>query len=238
MFGGPLQVNASELMQALSDAGAPLEAIIIAVRALDEKDAEIRARDDAAKEKRAADAARKREERAAGKASKDGPRTRRGRGEDAPLNDNILIPPAEVKTSAKRASFDLPDWVPEEEWADFDEMRRAMPKVPWRPAAKRGVIAELEKLRGEGHCPAKLLRKAVTRGWRQVFPGDDTMGGRPNGRPAAPLTAEEAEKLAAYHASRGEIDKAERVRREATGPPRALGQLTGNIVTRVDHGQA
>jgi hypothetical protein len=98
-------VTTSELMKAMADAGAPLEAIIIAVAALEAKDAEIAARDAAVAQRRAADAARKREERASAKESKDSPRTRPGRGADAdpaPPNEYILTPrenPCEAKAS-------------------------------------------------------------------------------------------------------------------------------------------
>lgn len=53
----------SQLMEAMAGAGAPFEAILIAIRALEEKDAEIAARDNAAAEKRARDAARKKASR-------------------------------------------------------------------------------------------------------------------------------------------------------------------------------
>ena len=56
-------MTASELMEAMAAAGAPFEAILIAVRALEAKDAEIAKRDAEAAEKRAKDAERKRSER-------------------------------------------------------------------------------------------------------------------------------------------------------------------------------
>ena len=56
-------MTTSELMKAMADAGAPFDAILIAVRALEERDAQIAARDAETAEKRARDAARKRAER-------------------------------------------------------------------------------------------------------------------------------------------------------------------------------
>lgn len=56
-------MKVSELMQAMSDAGAPMEAILIAVRALEDKQAEIDGAEAEKAEKRARDAARKRAER-------------------------------------------------------------------------------------------------------------------------------------------------------------------------------
>lgn len=82
-------MTASELMKAMAAAGAPFEAILIAVEALDAKDAEIAARDAEKAEKRAKDAERKRVRRA----STDIPRTRRGKSSGRPPIDNIHTPP-------------------------------------------------------------------------------------------------------------------------------------------------
>jgi len=51
-------MTTSELMKAMADAGAPFDAILIAVKALEEKDAEIASREADAAEKRAKDAER------------------------------------------------------------------------------------------------------------------------------------------------------------------------------------
>jgi len=56
-------VKMSDLMQAMADAGAPMQAILIAVQALEAKDAEIAARDAVVAGKRAKDAARSAERR-------------------------------------------------------------------------------------------------------------------------------------------------------------------------------
>lgn len=57
-------MSIADLMKAMADAGAPFEAILIAVRALEEKDAQIAARDAEADAKRAKDAARSSQRRA------------------------------------------------------------------------------------------------------------------------------------------------------------------------------
>ena len=78
----------SELMKAMADAGAPFEAILIAVQALDAKDAEILQRDKEQAEKRARDAERKRNDRAANLHNKR-PRNVRGRSKDCPSDPPI-----------------------------------------------------------------------------------------------------------------------------------------------------
>jgi hypothetical protein len=87
--------------------------------------------------------------------------------------DNIT-PIVPRKRGSRTKSVKLPDWLPLEAWGDFTESRRKMRNVPFEAGAQRRVIAKLERLRGEGHCPEKLLNKAVERGYRTVFEGDDT----------------------------------------------------------------
>lgn len=82
-------------MKALSEAGAPFEAILIAVQALEVKDAEIAARDAAAAEKRAKDAARKREERQAARTVHGLSTDDAGTVQDEPLSR----PPNEIKSN-------------------------------------------------------------------------------------------------------------------------------------------
>lgn len=68
----------------------------------------------------------------------------------------------------------IPDWVPAETWAEFKRMRKAMRNVPFTPEAEKRVIAKLETLRAQGHCPEKLLSKAIERGHRTVFEDETT----------------------------------------------------------------
>jgi DNA-binding transcriptional regulator YhcF (GntR family) len=73
----------------------------------------------------------------------------------------------------KKETIALADWVPVEPWEAFKRMRKGM-KVPFTPDAERGILADLEKLRNEGHDLEKVLLKAVKRGWRGVFGDEDT----------------------------------------------------------------
>jgi hypothetical protein len=87
-------------MQALADAGAPFEAILIAVKAVEEVQAEVAARDAEAAERRARDAERKRLERA----SKDSPRTQRGRVQEPSPNEYNLTPTAKPECSDEHSA--------------------------------------------------------------------------------------------------------------------------------------
>jgi hypothetical protein len=64
----------------------------------------------------------------------------------------------------------LPDWLPKQPWDDFVAMRRAKGKrAPFTFAAAKGIVAELEKLRGQGQDPAGVLQQSTMNGWSGVF---------------------------------------------------------------------
>lgn len=79
----------------------------------------------------------------------------------------------------KPAKFSLAAWVPENEWAAFEESRKRLRK-PMTDRARSLVIIELEKLKDAGHDPASVLQQSVRKGWLDVFPLRD--------RPPAPGT--------------------------------------------------
>lgn len=76
----------------------------------------------------------------------------------------------------------LPGWLPEPQWSDFVQMRRAKGKrAPFTVAAAKGILADLSKLRDEGHSPAEVLQQSVNAGWSAVYPvkaGGPQGGGR------------------------------------------------------------
>lgn len=88
--------------------------------------------------------------------------------------DPPKAPLAGGKARKRAQSVEVPEWLPSEEWEAFRRMRKAMRSVPFTDDAERGIIADLAKLRSDGHDLAKVLMKAVKRGWRGVFGDDDT----------------------------------------------------------------
>jgi hypothetical protein len=108
--------------------------------------------------------------------------------------------------------------MPVEPWLAFVAMREAMAqasrgKVIWSEAAAKGVIAKIDQLRGEGHCPAKLLNKAVVSSWRTVFADDDTKA--PRGAGQSTLSATQLRERAEWYLQHGQPDSAEECRRKA-----------------------
>lgn len=160
-------------MKAMADAGAPFEAILIAVRALEAKDAELAARDAEAAEKRAKDAERKRIERS----STDCPRTDQGRGADAkkaektapienkpPVSPKGDTAPKGVK-STRREKFEIiakPDDVSVKVWDDFRRHRHAK-RAPISGTVIEDFRSEAEKA---GWTLEAAMRESITRGWQ------------------------------------------------------------------------
>ena len=102
---------------------------------------------------------------------------------DSSAPDGADDEPKQPPAKPAKQAFAAPEWVPADEWRDFVQMRKAMRNVPFTDAAARGVVAELDKLRQQGHAPHELLRLAVTNGWRTVYPPKP---GQSNGARASP----------------------------------------------------
>lgn len=173
-------------MKAMADAGAPFEAILIAVQALDAKDAEIAERDREQAERRAKDAERKRLDRANGKPSRRRPRTIHGRSTECPMDPPIeeIIPPVssveETKPApkSKPTSPAKPDGVSDPTWPDFQAHRRAK-KAPITETALTAIGREAAQA---GWTMEAALTEIVARDWRG-FKAEWVAGprGPPNG---------------------------------------------------------
>lgn len=164
-------MTTSELMKAMADAGAPFEAILIAVQALDAKDAEIAERDREQAEKRAKDAERKRLDRANGNPSRRRPRTVHGRSQDCPKDPPIeeFIPPVSSndettpsrKTKQAQGVPAKPDGVEDRVWADFVRHRQK------KGGVTDTAIAGIEREAGiAGWTLNDALAEVAARNWQ------------------------------------------------------------------------
>lgn len=90
------------------------------------------------------------------------------------------------------AQMIVPDWIPQEAWKAFVEMRRAMPKIPFTVKAAKGIVDDLEAFRAAGHNVEAILLKSVKLGYRGVFAPDKPEGAAPAA--AAPMN--EADRVA------------------------------------------
>ncbi|HEX8418529.1 MAG TPA: hypothetical protein VF638_00795 [Sphingomonas sp.] len=201
-------MNVSDLMEAMAAAGAPMEAIVLAVRALEAKDASLQASEKAAADKRAAHAEWKRNRRAEINASMDSPRTEDGQSALAPFpappNENNLTPPTHTPVRQSRShvrepKFSLPSDIPEEEWDGFEEMRKRIGK-PMTDRARTLAISELRKLADAGHPPGEVLNHCTMNSYQGIFPPKDQKHGRQNSRRSDAISPSlsAAERFASY----------------------------------------
>jgi hypothetical protein len=63
----------------------------------------------------------------------------------------------------------LPDWVPQEEFAHYIEMREKIRK-PLTAHAVKLLVGKIDKLRAEGYTPKELLEEATVSNWLSVWP--------------------------------------------------------------------
>lgn len=107
-------------------------------------------------------------------------------GSQPEVNSSISKPiPKPIKKKKKVDAFVLPEWIPDDLWAAYIDVRIK------KRAAKTGnalnlVIQELEKIRNEYHQdPVEVLKKSVRSGWTDVYPLKD-QGGNGSGKTVRP----------------------------------------------------
>jgi len=64
--------------------------------------------------------------------------------------------------------FLLPDWIPTDDWNDWEKMRKAK-RAPLTDAARKTAVAKLEKLRKTGHDPGAVLQQSTFNAWQGLF---------------------------------------------------------------------
>lgn len=78
----------------------------------------------------------------------------------------------------------VPEWMPADLWADFIAARLEAKKPLTATAAKR-MLAKIERLKAEGHCPSRLLENSILNRWTDVYPKPETMTGKPAAQSSA-----------------------------------------------------
>lgn len=76
----------------------------------------------------------------------------------------------EQRASRKRAASvqaALPEWLDPAAWGQFVEFRKR--KAPLTDRAAELAIAELSKLRDQGHDPVAVINQSILNGWRGLF---------------------------------------------------------------------
>lgn len=233
-------MKASDLILAMSNAGAPIEAILIAVRAIEE-------RDDALAAKRAVERDRKRRQRA-NERDTDGTVTGQSRDTDGTVTDNPSPAPLsspqtphhtphphpDNNTRARKGSvLACPSDVSPQTWADFLAHRKRIKA----DATETAVNRIRKQAEAAGWSMDDALAELVARGWRG-FSSDWVSSAakpapKPSGSPVDPVA--QAEKTAALYRRMGRDDDAAEVEQRAArlrlgGGMKPIGSVLGGLI--------
>lgn len=85
-----------------------------------------------------------------------------------PRKPNKTLEPRLNEQDNGASALQLPDWVPEESWQDFLEMRRELRKFPTIHAQDL-LVRKLGQLRNEGHDPKAVLEQSIINSWQGLF---------------------------------------------------------------------
>lgn len=106
-----------------------------------------------------------------------------GVGQDVPPKGEVKSG-RERKTTADAVEFILPDWIDQEAWKAYEEMRKKIRK-PLTPNARELVLKKLTDFEAEGLSSTAALNESVMSSWAGVFKpkvnkGDTYAGTRPS----------------------------------------------------------
>jgi hypothetical protein len=84
------------------------------------------------------------------------------------------------------SSFVLPDWIPEDAWKGFEDIRKKLRK-PLTDRARELTVKGLEELRSRGEDAVACLNQSVQRGYSGVFPVNRNDGRYRDGHDPKPV---------------------------------------------------
>lgn len=98
----------------------------------------------------------------------------------AQKRDTEPLEPLEPSSKAKAISFSLPDWIPQESWEAWVEMRKSI-KKPLTDKAKAMAVTRLAKLQADGNDPAEVLDQSTLNNWQDLYAIKTNQAGRSEG---------------------------------------------------------
>ncbi len=90
------------------------------------------------------------------------------------------LPETETETETetrKRATFQVPDWIPKSEWSAFMEVRKGL-KAKNTDAAMTLLVKSLDRLRSQGQDVTEVINQSIEQSWKGLFPVKKNNGGR------------------------------------------------------------
>lgn len=175
-------MSLAALARQLADAGTPIEGIILALEAVEQ-------RERAAAVKREQAAARKRAQRdrerdgsvTVTRQSQDSHETTPAPNKSPPDPQKLTPTPAPTHETRAREAFPKPDWADGQVWSDLLANRRKK-GLPNTATAHRKLLADIDRLTDDAWPPGRVLEAAVGRGWGAIYASlKDDDDGRRNG---------------------------------------------------------
>ena len=85
----------------------------------------------------------------------------------------VAIPETERETEtktkkSKSITLELPEWLPENIWNDFVELRKFI-KKPMTDRAKQLMLLNLQKIKDNGHDPILAINKSIANNWSDIY---------------------------------------------------------------------
>ncbi|GGN49491.1 hypothetical protein GCM10011349_20160 [Novosphingobium indicum] len=192
-------MKVSELMQAMSDAGAPMEAILIAVRAIEEAEQRAGMALEELEAKRTAARDKKRRQRSMSRdksddvpgPSRDTDGTVPGPSGDCPDQPSLSRPPNENNSNPpththpecesprtrKADPFPRPEWADPAVWSDLLKNRKSK-RLTNTATAHTKFIRDLMAMVDDEWPPGRLLEAIVARGWGGAYDPRETRNDR------------------------------------------------------------
>jgi hypothetical protein len=69
--------------------------------------------------------------------------------------------------------IDLPHWLDADLWQEWIDYRRQDKKKPASERSQKMTIKKLDRLRGEGYSPDRLIEKAIEAEWQGIYAHDE-----------------------------------------------------------------
>lgn len=100
-----------------------------------------------------------------------------GNADETKRNVTVTPPDTDTDTDKRKEkavakgekAFVLPDWISQDVWKGFAEMRKQI-KKPLSPLASALIVTELIKLKSSGADPNAIIEQSTRNSWQDVFP--------------------------------------------------------------------
>jgi hypothetical protein len=80
------------------------------------------------------------------------------------------------KEGEESIALSIPDWIPQQTWMAFEQMRKRINK-PLTDEATRRILVRLDKWRSDGQSVEEILSMSIENNWQGLWPIEKKNGG-------------------------------------------------------------